>query len=212
MTCLLRKIRCALKLIECSSAGSIRVKVQEGLMKRLAVSVVLIFQLIFIANSFGQHPPEITNGINYLVVVQNADGSWGDDDSFTDIFPATVSVIDTLNVLDEIGAPGYADAVSWVESQTLETTDYLSERIATLSVSGTDIDTLLSYMDESNYAWGGHEDYGLNNLDTALALFALSRIDYPGHTIIASAAGYLTENQNTDGGWGFEAGNDSNVE
>jgi hypothetical protein len=180
-------------------------------MKKTALFVAWIIPLLYVASSWA-HPPEIENGLSYLTSIQNADSSWGDDNSFTHILPATVSVIDTLNMLNETGAPGYADAVSWLEGQTLGTTDYLSERISALSVPGTDIDTLLSYMDELTYGWGGHEDYGLNNLDTAWALFALSRIDYPGHTIIASAAGYLTENQNTDGGWGFEAGNDSNVE
>jgi subtilase family serine protease len=186
-------------------------KIEEGRMKRATVCLVLIIQLMLIADSFGQHPPEITNGLDYLSAIQNADGSWGGDNSLTDILPATVSVIDVLKVLDETGTTGYADAVSWLGSQTLETTDHLSRRIGALLVPGTDIDTLFSYMDESTYGWGGQEDYGLNNLDTALALFALSRIAYPDHAIVASAAGYLTDNQNTDGGWGFEAGDDSNV-
>jgi subtilase family serine protease len=179
-------------------------------MKRTAVFLAVLIQFIFIPNIFA-HPPEITNGINYLSTIQNPDGSWGSDTSSTDILPATASVINTLNTLDETYTTGYADAISWLENQPLETTDYLAERIHALSVAGTDSDVLLSYLDDLSYAWGGHEDYSLNNLDTALALLALKRIDYPEHGIIAAAAEYLTENQNSDGGWGFTAGDESNV-
>ena len=120
-------------------------------------------------------------------------------------------MLEALDTLGETDTPHYSDAVSWLENQSLETTHYLAERIAVLSASATDKDLLLSYIDELNYAWGGHADYALNNLDTALALLALRRIDYSKHHIIAAAAGYLTDNQNTDGGWGFRAGDESNV-
>ena len=119
-------------------------------MKWAVVFLVLVIQFVFIASGFAQHPPEIINGIDYLSAIQNADGSWGDDDSCTDILPATVSVIDTLNMLDETGTTGYADAVSWLKNQALETTDYLSERIGALSAPGTDNDLLLSYRGD----WG----------------------------------------------------------
>jgi hypothetical protein len=49
-------------------------------MKRTAVFLVLIIQFIFVPNIFA-HPPEITNGINYLSTTQNPDGSWGSDTS-----------------------------------------------------------------------------------------------------------------------------------
>jgi subtilase family serine protease len=179
-------------------------------MKRTAVFLVLIIQFMFVPNIFA-HPPEIANGINYLSTTQNPDGSWGSDTSSTDILPATASVLEALNTLGETDTLHYSDAVSWLENQSLETTHYLAERIAALSASGTDSDVLLSYFDDLSYAWGGHEDYALNNLDTALALLALRRIDYSKHHIIAAAAGYLTDNQNTDGGWGFRAGDESNV-
>jgi squalene cyclase len=183
---------------------------REGTMKRTAVFLAVLIQFIFVPNIFA-HPPEITNGINYLSTIQNPDGSWGSDTSSADVLPATVSVLEALNTLGETDTLAYSNAVSWLETQSLETTDYLAQRIAALSSSGTDSDVLLSYIDDLDYVWGGHKDYGLNNLDTALALLALKRIDYPNHGLIAVAAEYLTKNQNDDGGWGFRAGDESNV-
>ncbi len=76
---------------------------------------------------------------------------------------------------------------------------------------GSDESLLVSYIDNTSGVWGGYEGYGINNLDTVLALDALKSVNYSNQTTISNAVLYLVTNQNTDGGWGFYAGDDSNV-
>jgi subtilase family serine protease len=156
--------------------------------------------------------PEVTNGLTYLTSTQNPDGSWGDAASNTGVLPATVSVLEAMQALGETSSPNYTNAISWLQSQNLETTDYLSERIHTLSVSGTDQDTLLLYLDELiTGAWGGYNDFESNNLDTAFAILALNKLNHPDIDTIGYAFNYLIDSQNTDGGFGFYPGDESNV-
>ena len=119
-----------------------------------ALLFLFLFQFLILSSVFAQ-PPEIENGLIYLTTVQNRDGSWGSDESGAELLPSTVSVIETLQILNAISSYGYADARSWLQLQGLDTTDYHSERIHALSVVGADADLLISYMDATLHAWGG---------------------------------------------------------
>ncbi len=169
---------------------------------RKKVILFFLLQLIVVPTAFAQ-TPEITNGLSYLTSSQNPDGSWGDDTSSTEPLPATTSVIETLQILNETSSQNYTDAVSWLQNQTLETTDYLSQRIHALSDTGTDKDVLVSYLDDLTGAWGGYLDFEVNILDTTLTVLALHEINHPDLETIGYALFYLTYNQNTDGGWTF---------
>ena len=46
-------------------------------------------------------------------------------------------------------------------------------------------------------------------LDTALALQALKAANYSDTTVISQSLNYLTDNQNSDGGWGFKAASEA---
>ena len=179
-------------------------------MRRGAILLIFLIQFMFASFAFAG-TPAMTNGLNYLTSTQNSDGSWGNDGSNADVLPATTAAIETLQVLNQTGASQYPTALSWLQSQDLETTDYLSERIHALSVSGVDSDLLLTYIDQLSKAWGGYDDFQVNNLDTALAIVALTKINYSDQTVINSAISYLLYTQNTDGGWAFYQGDDSNV-
>lgn len=176
-------------------------------MKNRAILTILLIQLLFSSIAMAESAP-IIKGLNYLATTQNSDGSWmkSDEQVLT-----TAEAIKTLKILNQADTPNYINAVSWLQSQLLETTSYLSSRIHLLAVGGTDNDVLISYLDVLRKAWGGNGEYSVNNLDTALALQALNTINYSEQTTIQSAISYLLTNQNTDGGWGFEAGEDSNV-
>ena len=178
--------------------------------KLLCLMFVLILILLYLASRASAQ--QIPNGLNYLTTVQNLDGSWGNSASNTDPLRATVAVIGALQALNQTTTSNYANAISWLQDQSLDTTDYLSERIYTLSVAGVEKDLLLSYLDELVKAWGGYDDYGINTLDTALALLALKRINYSDQNIISSALGFLLSSQNPDGGWGFYPSACSNCE
>ena len=116
-------------------------------MKRTVVFCLLAIILIIVSNTYAQ-TAGISNGLLYLITTQNPDGSWGDDTTGAQTLPSTTSVVETMNALDETSTQNYIDAVSWLQSQTLDTTDYLSERIHALSAAGTDQDVLMSYLDE----------------------------------------------------------------
>jgi prenyltransferase beta subunit len=164
---------------------------------------IFIIQILHVSTLFAQ-TPEITNGISYLTATQNPDGSWGDETSITEVFPLTVSAIEALKSLNETSSQNYTDAVTWLENQDIDTTDYLSERIHALSNAGSDLDLVLSYIENIfTGAWGGYLDFEPNVLDTALTILALKEINHSDLNIISYALFYLTNNQNSDGGWGF---------
>jgi subtilase family serine protease len=74
---------------------------------------------------------------------------------------------------------------------------------------------LFSYLDELIEAWGGYDDYEVNNLDTALAIQALDKLDVFDQDIseytLPNPLAYLLSTQNADGGWGFYDEDESNV-
>ncbi|MBM4137588.1 MAG: hypothetical protein FJ241_12275, partial [Nitrospira sp.] len=98
-------------------------------MKKAILSLVFILPFILTTTAFAQ-TPAITNGLNYLISTQNPDGSWGNETSNTEILPSTVSVIETLQILNQTNSSNYLNAVSWLQLQGLETSDYLSPKLS----------------------------------------------------------------------------------
>lgn len=140
---------------------------RRNLMMTFLVSFFLITNLHTLGHT---ETSQITNGLNYLISTQSADGSWtsGEESIVT-----AEEAIKTLGLHNQTNTSGYTLALTWLQNQSLETTNHLAERIYILAASGTDSDLLISYLDELIRAWGGHDDYVVNNLDTALALQAL---------------------------------------
>jgi len=169
-------------------------------MSRAAILFVVTIQFMFAPIVFAQST-EMVNGLSYLTSAQNPDGSWGTDISKTEVLPSTVAAIETLQVLNQTGTSHYSNAVTWLQSQGLDLSDYLSERIHALSIAGTDMDLLLSYIDELEYVWGVYADFGVNNLDTALALRALKKINYSDQNTIDNALSYLVSSQKVRSGY-----------
>lgn len=151
---------------------------------------------------------QITKGLNILFSSQNPDGSW--NSKYRGPFSTTVNAIVALSLWGQQNTSAYSNAVSWLQTQQLETTEQLSDRMNVLSTAGTDMDLVVAYKDVTG-AWGGYEEYDVNNLDTALAIRALKRINYQDLNMIYVAVYYLTGTQNSDGGWGFKQGMDSEV-
>lgn len=172
-------------------------------MNKRITSLLTILMMLVVCPVVNAQLPTITNGLSFLTDTQNPDGSWGNDSTDTELLPSTVSVIETLQVLNQTGTSNYTNAVTWLQSQGLDLSDYLSGRIHALSIAGTDRDLLLSYIDELEYVWGVYDDFGVNNLDTALALIALKKVNYSDQNTIDNALSYLVSSQNSDGGWAF---------
>lgn len=180
-------------------------------MKQKGISVLTIFLVVILFCSFSHaQSQQITNGLNYLFSTQNPDGSWNGT-LHRGPFSATVNVIETLSILGQGNTAAYSNAVYWLQAQELEITEQLSDRIYVLSVAGNDRDVLISYIENMTGAWGGHDDYDINNLDTALVIRALKKINFQDQNMIYAAVDYLISTQNADGGWGLQQGMDSEV-
>jgi subtilase family serine protease len=176
-------------------------------MKKRIVFSALFIQIILASFVFAQSS-QITNGLNYLSSTQNEAGFWASENELT---LTTAEVIKTLRLLNQANTSTYTLALTWLQNQQLETTNNLAERIYILAAGGADSSLLVSYMYAALRAWGGYNDFTVNNLDTALALQALRSINYADQTVIQAAINYLLTNQNTDGGWGFYKDDTSNV-
>lgn len=176
-------------------------------MRKRIVFIALLVQML-LASIVLAETTQITNGLNYLTSTQSTDGSWTSGEEST---IATAEAIETLKLFNQTGTSNYTLALTWLQNQSLETTNHLAERIYILSAGGTDSTALISYMDELALAWGGYDDFTVDNLDTACALQALKAINYSNQTTIQSAISYLLNHQNSDGGWGFDNGDVSNI-
>ena len=61
--------------------------------------------------------PAVVNGLQYLSSVQNTDGSWASGASSTTDVSTTVTVLETLQTLNQSSSPSYTSARSWLQSQ-----------------------------------------------------------------------------------------------
>ncbi len=155
--------------------------------------ILLFMMIIFLLSTFSVHAQSttITNGLSWLDTQSNSDGSLGNITSTIEITRTTVAVIDTLQALSQTNTTLYNNAVSWLQSQSISTTDYLAERMFTHLSGGSDEGLLVSYIVPASGVWGGYEGYGINNLDTILALSALKSINYSNQATISNAVLYL---------------------
>jgi hypothetical protein len=154
---------------------------------------------------------EIDAGVTWLLSDQNPSGSWGDPE-LTELRD-TMVIADVLKQLGQTDAQ-YAYAISFIENILPENTDYVARKASILTQEGIDVSELTDELVAAKRpegGWGASSQYTADNLDTALALRALKLADYPDAMMVGVAAGFLTENQNTDGGWGFSPNYESNV-
>jgi prenyltransferase beta subunit len=152
----------------------------------------------------------ITNGLNWLLEHQNADGSWSQGKHR---YLDTYSSLEALLHLDPEN-PETGQGISWLDGQSVGTSDGLAHKIILLSSAGEDtsseLQTLLSFLHDDN-GWGADLDFSSEIIDTTLALRVLKAINYPDQDLIGSTIWYLLTTQNADGGWGFYEETDSNV-
>ncbi|MEN8263006.1 MAG: CARDB domain-containing protein [Nitrospirota bacterium] len=152
----------------------------------------------------------VSNGIEWLLSDQNADGSWSDDQrKFLD----TYTTLETL-ISFEAGNAQVSQGIFWTSLQNSDNSDDLSHKVIILNLAGQDTSSELAELltlQNTDTGWGGYEGFGTENLDTALALFALNQSSYPNLETIGYALSYLIDNQNTDGGFGLYFDDNSNI-
>ncbi|ACM21808.1 alpha-2-macroglobulin domain protein [Geotalea daltonii FRC-32] len=174
--------------------------------RNLIIIVAIVFNLATFAHA---QLPQIAGGLTFLTASQNPDGTWNTSTSEVETTAATVSVLETLKLLNQTASTSYTTGTSWLQALSPQPVDYIAERLRTLGLS--DVTSLTPSVDGIKGGWGGDAGYETTLLDTAKALQALKSANYTDPTIINPALAYLTSSQNADGGWGFYAGDSSNV-
>lgn len=171
---------------------------------------IAIFLIVTVSIPSFAQSSSITNGLNWLSVNQNADGSWGGN--------AATTVIDSAEVIkakmDFGNDSSIQNAATWFTTQEVVTVDELSRKVSSLAYTGTDTSSLISALinaRNSENGWGYNAGYSSTPFETALALQALKSANFTDQTVIFGAITYLLSIQNQDGGWGFTTDDDSNV-
>ncbi len=147
-------------------------------------------------------PPDINDGVTWLVNNQQADGSWLDL-SHT-VQRDTATTVFALKNFDS-AQQYYASGLEWLNESTSANLDYLSRKIEAIAGSGADTVDLLGELlvkQNTDGGWGCNKGYLSNPLDASLALKALAEAGYSEADVIADTIEYLKTKQNTDGGWG----------
>jgi len=172
---------------------------------------ILMFTMSFFAVSAHAQLPQTSSGLNYLLTSQNADGTWQTNNALADSTAATASVLDTLKLLNQTATTPYTSGYAWLQGQSPSGVDYIAERIRSLILTDGSAGVLPPLVDPANGAWGGDDGYLVNPLDSVFALQALNAASYPDLSVSSTALAYLTNSQNTDGGWSLTINDDSSI-
>ncbi|MCP4687108.1 MAG: hypothetical protein GY859_03600, partial [Desulfobacterales bacterium] len=147
-------------------------------------------------------PPEIEDGVLWLMNAQEPDGSWADT-GWTrgrDAAGAAFALAD-FEQADGSRAAG----LQWLRGDGFGNTDHFSRKIIALSRSGEDVSGLsdaLIAMAGKDGGWGLNPRYRSNPMDTALALKALAAAGFSEPGGVDAAAAYLKANEIKSGRWG----------
>jgi len=154
-------------------------------------------------------PPNIDDGVAWLMNHQQADGSWRDSLQTT-----LRDTAETLLSLKNFAAAGqnYSSGLQWLGAADSRNMVYLSSKIEALSDAGGDVSAYLTELTSAQNpdgGWGSNRLYRSNPVDTSFAIKALASAGYSGQGVLSKAVEYLKSKQNTDGGWGNEGGESS---
>jgi prenyltransferase beta subunit len=177
-------------------------------MKHILKDVILAFLFIIFSgfHAFADIGQSISSGTQWLISQQNPDGSFGTDSET--ILLDTVETINALKTQPNTDIE-LSNALNFLNSYTPLNQDYIA-RIAGVTNNSLYIQSLVESQNEDG-GWGILPDFDSDPLDTTLALQALNTINHSELETIGYALGYLIDNQNIDGGFGFYEGDDSNV-
>ncbi|MFZ5799267.1 MAG: CARDB domain-containing protein, partial [Thermodesulfobacteriota bacterium] len=149
-------------------------------------------------------PPEVNDGVAWLLNHQKADGSWQDSPSTAvrDTAMALSALADFANTA-EASDLGF----SWLENTSTENIDYLARKIECLGGSGTDVGSLVAELinrKNPDGGWGSGDNYESNPADTVLAMRALASAGAASSEVVGPAVSYLLSEQSSDRGWGAD--------
>ena len=146
-------------------------------------------------------PPNINDGLSWLVNRQQADGSWTDFALTTE--RDTAESVTTLQIFPTAQSQ-FLTGLGWLGTNGSTTTDYLARRIEARVHAGSDSAALVQELlarRNSDGGWGGGRNFVSSPTDTAQALKALAAAGYSDLGVTGKAITYLQATQNADGGW-----------
>jgi len=149
-------------------------------------------------------PPNINDGLSWLVNHQQSDGSWTDFALTTE--RDTAESVATLQLFPAAQSQ-FRSGLDWLGANGSTTTDYLARRIEARVHAGADSTSLVQELltrRNSDGGWGGGRNFISSPTDTAQALKALAAAGYGDQTVTGQAIAYLQATQNLDGGWSGE--------
>lgn len=146
-------------------------------------------------------PPNIDEGIAWLVTKQQDDGSWTDSILTTerDTAEAVVALKNSSEAQQQV-----QDGLQWLAHSESASTDYIARRLeAVIGGGGTGADMVGELLARRNPdgGWGSGRNFTSTPVDTALALSALGKATAIDQPTVTAALVYLQGCQNADGGW-----------
>jgi len=147
-------------------------------------------------------PPNLDEGVQWLMAAQLADGSWQDISQTKE--RDTAAAMLTLKTFSQAQL-NYQAGLLWLGSVSSGNLDYLARKIEVFAGAGQDTSSLVQDLLarwNANNGWGSEAKYPSANNDTALALQALSVAGSTATVVQSAALGFLKSKQNSDGGWG----------
>ena len=149
-------------------------------------------------------PPDIDDGVTWLMNTQGTDGSWM-------YLPQTAGRDTAVAVLAlknfDAAQRNYLKGLQWLNDADPGNMDYLSRKIEAMAEAGRDITALMDDLfsgQNPDGGWGSNNAYMSNPVDTSIALKAIAAAGYSGRDVISNAVEYLKSEQNVDGGWGSD--------
>ena len=147
-------------------------------------------------------PPEIHDGITWLINHQNEEGSWVD--ALQTVGRDTAEAVVALRSF-AAAEENVAKGLQWLMKTSFSNADYLARKVEALALSGSTISPLLNellFQQNPDGGWGSDGYYLSNPTDTSLVLKALASAEYKKEAVISSAIAYLKGAQHLEGGWG----------
>ena len=148
---------------------------------------------------------QAATGLDYLAGQQNPDGSFGNTPtSLATPIQSTAEVLRALQTLGETAQPAFDPALTFLNNDTENNTEFLARKIIVNARAGNDISFLLSDLLTHQNPNGGFGDFGgfdSSVLDTAFALEAPSIAGVMPGAEVSGAVGFLLNRQQADGGW-----------
>jgi hypothetical protein len=131
----------------------------------------------------------IEKGASWLIINQNADGSW---DGLQWSTAEAILALEKQNYIDVQDA--IENGKSWIFSVNMRDADFLSRKVL---ITGTNTSSLVS-LQNSDGGWGYSKFFSSNIIDTSLALEALKKAS-PNSSSLQKGISYLKRIQQQDG-------------